>query len=166
MRGAWRRRALRDRSPELLHDDFLPGSLRAAPAAVQPYLIARDTFVQRLYTEHAGYWQANGEGIDTFTRVEWAGALDALGGGNDTAFVRTARELESRDDAGLALQIAELGLARHPTSAALQQTRSRALTTLREIYSQANPFRFIVYSEFAGRALAPVAPMTPPPAPR
>ena len=108
---------------EVLHDNFLPESLRAAPAAVQPYLVARDTFVQRLYTEHAGYWQSNGDGIDAFTRVEWAGALDALGGGGDAPFVRTARDLEARGDAALALQIAELGLARHPTSAALRQTR-------------------------------------------
>ena len=151
---------------DLLHDDFLPASLRAAPAAVQPYLIARDTFVQRLYTEHAGYWQANGDGIDAFTRVEWAAALEALGGGGDAPFVRAARELEARGDAALALQIAELGLARHPASAALQETRAHALTTLRDIYSQTNPFRFIVYSELAGRGLAPVAPMTPAPAPR
>jgi glyoxylase-like metal-dependent hydrolase (beta-lactamase superfamily II) len=142
---------------DLLHDDFLPESLRAAPAAVQPYLVARDTFVQRLYTEHAGYWQANGDGIEAFTRVEWAGALEALGGGGDAPFVRTARDLEARGDAALALQIAELGLARHPASAALQEARQRALTTLRDIYSQTNPFRFIVYSELAGRGLAPVA---------
>ena len=142
---------------EVLHDDFLPESLRGAPAAVQPYLVARDTFVQRLYTEQAGYWQANGDGIDTFTRVEWAGALDALGGGSDAPFVRTARDLEAGGDAALALQIAELGLARHPASAALRQTRERALTTLRDIYAQTNPFRFIVYSEMAGRGLAPVA---------
>jgi glyoxylase-like metal-dependent hydrolase (beta-lactamase superfamily II) len=142
---------------DLLHDDFLPESLRAAPAAVQPYLVARDTFVQRLYTEHAGYWQSNGDGIDTFTRGEWASALDALGGGGEAPFVRAARDLEARGDAALALRIAELGLARHPASAALSQTRERALTTLREIYSQTNPFRFIVYSEMAGRSLDPVA---------
>jgi hypothetical protein len=151
---------------DLLHDDFLPESLRRAPAAVQPYLVTRDTFVQRLYTEHAGYWQANGDGIDAFTRAEWAGALDALGGGDEAPFVRTARDLEARGDAALAFQIAELGLARHPASAALQQIRQRALTTLRDIYSQTNPFRFIVYSEFAGRGLAPVGPTTQAPAPR
>jgi glyoxylase-like metal-dependent hydrolase (beta-lactamase superfamily II) len=76
---------------DVLHDDFLPDSLREAPAAVQPYLIARDTFVQRLYAEHAGYWQSNGDGIDAFTRAEWAAALDALGGGSDEAFARTHR---------------------------------------------------------------------------
>jgi hypothetical protein len=128
---------------------------------VQPYLVTRDTFVQRLYTQQAGYWQSNGDGIESFTRVEWAAALDALGGGGDAPFVRTARDLEARGDAALALQIAEMGLARHPASTGLQQARQRALTTLRDIYSQTNPFRFIVYSEFAGRGLAPVVPVNP-----
>jgi len=45
------------------------------------FLIARDTFVQRLDAEHAGYWQANGEGVETFTRSEWALALDELAHG-------------------------------------------------------------------------------------
>jgi glyoxylase-like metal-dependent hydrolase (beta-lactamase superfamily II) len=143
---------------DVLHDDFLPDSLRAAPAAVQPYLIARDTFVQRLYTEHAGYWQANGEGIDAFTRGEWAAALDAVGGGSDVAFARAVSDLEGRGDAALALQIADLGLARYPSSTALRENRERVLRTLREIHSQTNPFRFIVYSEWAGRGLDPVTP--------
>ena len=140
----------------MLHDDFLPDSLREAPAAVQPYLIARDTFVQRLYIEHAGYWQSNGDGIDAFTRAEWAAALDALGGGSEDAFARAANQLEGRGDAALALQVVELGLVRHPSSAVLRDSRQRALRTLREIHSQTNPFRFIVYSEWAGRGLAPV----------
>ena len=141
---------------DVLHDDFLPDSLREAPAAVQPYLITRDTFVQRLYAERAGYWQSNGDGIDTFTRAEWAAALDALGGGSDEAFARAAANLEARGDAALALQIADLGLVRHPSSKALRSQRERTLRTLREIHSQTNPFRFIVYSEWAGRGLDPV----------
>jgi glyoxylase-like metal-dependent hydrolase (beta-lactamase superfamily II) len=150
---------------DVLHDDFLPDSLRATPAAVQPYLIVRDTFVQRLYTEHGGYWQSNGEGIDAFTRGEWAAALDAVGGGSDAAFARAATELEARGDAALALQVADLGLVRHPSSAALRESRERALRTLREIHSQTNPFRFIVYSEWAGRGLDPVTPRDADPAP-
>jgi hypothetical protein len=83
-------------------------------------------------------------------------ALDSLGGGSDGAFVRAARDLEKRGDAAIALQIADLGLLRHPSSAELRKCRERALTTLREIHSQTNPFRFIVYSEWAGRGLDPV----------
>lgn len=141
---------------DLLNDNFIPDSLRAAPAAVQPYLVVRDTFLQRLYTRHAGYWQSNGDGIDVFTHAEWAAALDLLSGGSDAAFVRTATQLERRGDAALALQIVELGLIRHPSSTALQAIRERALTTLREIYSQDNPFRFIVYSEWAKRGMGTV----------
>jgi hypothetical protein len=143
---------------ELLHDNFIPSSLRDAPKAVLPYLVGRDTFVQRLYQEHAGYWQANGEGVENFTRAEWALALDELGARAEASFVRTADRLEERGDSALALRVAELGLVRYPNSAALLSSRTRSLTTLRQINSQMNPFRFIIYSEWAGKSLAPVSP--------
>ncbi len=149
---------------DVLQDNLLPAALRSAPAAVQPYLVLRDTFVQRLYAEHAGYWQANGDGMDHFTRAQWATALDALGI-DDAAYARGAVDLEARGDATLALHLAELGLARYPQSQALQKARSQALTSLRQMHSQTNPFRFIVYSELAGRGLDPVllpAPVLPP----
>ena len=143
---------------ELLHDNFIPSSLRDAPRAVMPYLIARDTFVQRLYAEHAGYWQANGEGIENFTRAEWALALDELGARSEESFARAANRLEERGDSALALHVAELGLVRYPKSAVLSSSRTRSLTTLRQINSQMNPFRFIIYSEWSGTSLAPVSP--------
>jgi glyoxylase-like metal-dependent hydrolase (beta-lactamase superfamily II) len=141
---------------DVLHDDFLPPSLRDAPAAVQPYLTVRDTLIQRVYAEHAGIWQADGDGMDHFTRAEWAAAIDLVGGGGDLAFARAVDELVRRGDAALALHIAEFGLARYPASAALQRGRGEALRTLRELTSQTNPFRFIIYSEWAGRTLSPV----------
>ena len=143
---------------DVLHDNFIPEALRTAPRSALPYFVVRDHFVQRLYGQHAGYWQANGEGIETFTRDEWSRALDLLGGHSDAAFSRSADELIARGDASLALQLSELGLARYPTSAALKQSRERALRALREVNAAANPFRFIVYSERAGRGLAPIAP--------
>jgi hypothetical protein len=125
---------------------------------VLPYLVARDTFVQRLYAEHAGYWQANGEGVENFTRAEWALALDELGARTENSFARAADRLEQRGDSALALRVAELGLVQYPNSAALLASRIRSLTTLRQINSQMNPFRFIIYSEWAGKSLAPVSP--------
>jgi len=141
---------------DVLHDDFIPDSLRDSPSAALPYLVARDNFVQRVYAEHAGYWQSDGEGMDHFTAAEWAAALDLLGPGTDASFARAADDLTSRGDAAIALRIAELGLLRYPSSAALKTSREGALTMLRERYSQMNPFRFIIYSEWAGRALPPV----------
>jgi glyoxylase-like metal-dependent hydrolase (beta-lactamase superfamily II) len=143
---------------ELLHENFIPASLRDTPKAVMPYLIARDTFVQRLYAEHAGYWQANGEGVETFTRADWALALDELGARSEDSFRRAADRLDERGDSALALRIVELGLVRYPNSVALSKSRARSLATLRQINSQMNPFRFIVYSEWAGKTLAPVSP--------
>ncbi len=141
---------------DVLHDDLLPTALRSEPAAVQPYLLMRDTFVQRVYAEHAGYWQANGDGMDHFTRAQWAAAVEALGVTTDAAYARAAVDLEARGDAELALHIAELGLARYPASQAVQEARNRALLGLRQMYAQTNPFRFIIYSELAGRGLEPV----------
>ena len=141
---------------DVLHDNLLPAALRSAPAAVQPYLVMRDTFVQRVYAQHAGYWQANGEGMDHFTRAEWAAALDALGVSDDTVFAHAALDLEARGDATLALHVADLGLARYPSSEPLKKARAQALSALQEMHAQTNPFRFIIYSEFAGRGLEPV----------
>jgi glyoxylase-like metal-dependent hydrolase (beta-lactamase superfamily II) len=152
LEGAHSARPLAD----VLHDNFIPDSLRDTPTVALPYLLARDTFVQRSYSEHAGYWQANGEGVENFSRAEWAGALDLLAGESADGFIRAADSLEQRGDAGLALRIVELGLLRYPESKALAATRARTLDTLRVINSGQNPFRFIVYSEFAGQGLAPV----------
>lgn len=147
---------------DVLHDNFVPQSLRSAPKSALPYLVLRDTFIQRLYAEHAGYWESNGQGIDHFTQAEWAAALDVLGGGSDAAFARAVDELNARGDAALALQIAEFGMVRHPESAALQKGRERAYVLLRQIYSQTNPFRFIVYSERAGQNLPEMDTQAPP----
>ena len=149
--------ALRGRPlAEMLHDDYLPPSLRESPKAVIPYLVVRDHFLQRLHRQKAGYWQADGEGIDSFTRGEWAAVLDRFGDGGDDPFVRVSEDLLARGDAPLALSVTEMGLLRHPSSERLQSGRKRALSMLIERYNPIDPFRFIVYSQWAGARLQPV----------
>jgi len=46
----------------LLKASVLPDVLREHPAAVGPYLVIRDHFVQRLYHQHSGYWQPDEQG--------------------------------------------------------------------------------------------------------
>src|SRR5207248_3203524 len=99
---------------------------------VIPYLVVRDHFLQRLHRQNAGYWQADGEGLESFTRAEWAGMLDRFGDGSDAAFVRVADDLLSRGDAPLGLHVADLGLLRHADSEPLQRARGRALAMLIE----------------------------------
>jgi glyoxylase-like metal-dependent hydrolase (beta-lactamase superfamily II) len=141
---------------DMLHDNYLPASLRESPKAVLPYLIVRDHFLQRLYLKTAGYWQNDGGGMEPHTRAEWAAVLDRFGDGSDGPFVRVAEDLLARGDGPLALEVAEMGLLRHPSSERLRLGRTKALSMLIERYNPVDPFRFIIYSQWAGAPLRPI----------
>src|SRR5256712_1272247 len=138
---------------EMLHENYLPPTLQDTPKAVIPYLIVRDHFLQRLHRQKAGYWQSDGDGMDSFTRVEWAALLDRFGDGSEGPFVRVAEDLVARGDAPLALTVTEMGLLRYPSSERLQRSRKQALSMLIERYNPVDPFRFIIYSQWAGAPL-------------
>jgi glyoxylase-like metal-dependent hydrolase (beta-lactamase superfamily II) len=142
---------------EMLEDSWLPGSLRAHPNAVLPFLVIRDNFVQRVVHQRTGYWKADGEGIEVVAPREWAGVLNLLAAGQEGAFVRSARVLLEHGDEILALKLVDLGLMSHPASRALAGLRRHALDRLRTRYQGLNPFKFIVYSEWAGVDLPLVA---------
>jgi glyoxylase-like metal-dependent hydrolase (beta-lactamase superfamily II) len=151
------RRAIHDGRAlaDTLADNLLPDSLAHAPRAIVPFLLMRDNLIQRDYQQLAGYWGSDGEGMEVFTRAEWGRAADLLGGGQAAAFVTAATSLNDRSDFGMALRIAELGLAAHPQATELTAQRRRALDGLRATY-QFNPFRFLIYSEMAATPLEPV----------
>ena len=141
---------------EILHNNILPASLREHPGAVVPYLVMRDNFVKRVYHQSTGYWKPDGEGMEVLAPAEWAAALDLLGGQSEDAFVRTVRGLAERGDDVLALKVADLGLVRYPSSEALTTLRRRALDNMRLRNQQMSPFKFIIYSEWAGAELSPI----------
>jgi glyoxylase-like metal-dependent hydrolase (beta-lactamase superfamily II) len=140
-----------------LDENLLPDSLATHPDAVIPFLLMRDNLVKRLYQQRTGYWQADGDGLEVFSRTEWGRAIDLVAGGSEDRFVDGARALDDRGDLAMALRIAELGLAAHPRSPRLAAERQRALDGLRLKY-QFDPFKLIVYSEMAGKPIAPVPP--------
>jgi len=49
-----------------------------------------------------------------------------------------------------------MGLLRHPSSETLKIARTKALTMLIERYNPVDPFRFIIYSQWAGAPLRPI----------
>ena len=49
--------------PHILDLGYLPALLRDHPDAVVPYLVCRDHFIARLYHQHTGYWQPDGQGL-------------------------------------------------------------------------------------------------------
>jgi glyoxylase-like metal-dependent hydrolase (beta-lactamase superfamily II) len=142
---------------EVLDADVLPGTLRAHPVAVGPYLAIREHFVQRLYYQHSGYWQPDGQGLEPIRPADRAAALDLLASGRPEKFAAAARHLLERRDAALALEIASAGLMRHPEHADLAALRTQALYRLMERHQLQDPFRFLIYAELAGVELGPVA---------
>jgi glyoxylase-like metal-dependent hydrolase (beta-lactamase superfamily II) len=141
---------------ELIHQNFLPSALRAHPQAVIPFLVMRDQLITRVYQQRTGYWKPDGEGMEVLAPKDWAAALDLLGGKQEEAFVRSAQVLLDRRADALALKLTDLGRLNYPTSQTLMHLRRQALDRLREKYQQLNPFKFIIYSEWAGADLPPV----------
>ncbi|HJZ26416.1 MAG TPA: hypothetical protein VJ370_09100, partial [Streptosporangiaceae bacterium] len=64
--------------------------------------------------------------------------------------------LIGQGDHGLALQIIQPGLLRHPASSTLAGLRRAALHRLMEQYQQTDPFKFLIYAELAGAEIGPV----------
>jgi glyoxylase-like metal-dependent hydrolase (beta-lactamase superfamily II) len=141
---------------EILQQNLLPDVLRDYPAAVIPFLVMRENFIKRVYHQRTGYWKPDGEGMEQFSPTEWAAALDLLAGGTPDAFVTAGTALLEQHDSALALRLIDAGLVRYGASRELKGLRHQALDQLRERYQQLNPFKFIVYSEWAGAELPPV----------
>ncbi len=141
---------------EVLAEALLPESLKDSPDAVVPFLLMRDNLIKRLYQQRTGYWKADGDGMEVYSRAEQAAAFDLVAGGREQAFSRAAESLSARGDYGMALRIADLGLAAHPSSTVLASEKRRALEGLRARH-QFNPFKFIIYSELAHEEVGEVA---------
>jgi len=124
----------------MLHDNFLPPSLRENPKAVIPYLVVRDHFLQRLHQHDADTGSPTGEGMELFTRAEWAAVLDRFGNGTDASFSGRRERPARQGRRSLALRVAELGLLRYGNSEALRGARKRALAMLIERYHSGDPF--------------------------
>jgi glyoxylase-like metal-dependent hydrolase (beta-lactamase superfamily II) len=164
LEAAWRelhartlRRIAEGRSlADTLNENILPDSLRSQPALVLRYLVVRENFIKRVYHQRTGYWKPDGEGIEVVAPAEWAAILDLLTGGREEAYVSAARTLLDRGDQVRALKLVDLGLISHPASRALPGLRRQALDGLRARNQSLNPFKFIVYSEWARAELPPV----------
>jgi glyoxylase-like metal-dependent hydrolase (beta-lactamase superfamily II) len=142
--------------PDILEEASLPAVLRDHPTAVVPYLVTRDHFTERLYHQRTGYWQPDGRGLEPATAAEHAAALDLLAGGREEQFVAAAATLIGQGDYGLALEIIQPGLLRHPASITLAGLRRTVLHRLMEQYQQFDPFKFLIYAELAGTEIGPV----------
>ncbi len=140
----------------ILDREYLPALLREHPAAVVPYLVTRDTYIARVYSQRTGYWQPDGQGLDPRSEEERAAALDLLAGGKAEAFVVAATTLAGQGEPALALEILAAGLLGHPDSSELAELRRTVLVRLMEQRQLLDPFGFTVYAQLTGAELSPV----------
>lgn len=140
---------------DALDRDHLPEVPRGHPAAILPYLIMRDGFIQRVHDQRTGYWKADGDGVDPVGRVQWAAALDLLAGGRAEASVTAGEELLARGEPDVALRIVDGALLSHPDDTSLAELRRRILHTLVERHQLFSPFRFAYYAGLAGLTVSP-----------
>jgi len=139
---------------EALGRNLVPAELEPYPDAIPAFLLMRENAIKRLYHQLTGYWEPDREGMEVFTQKDEAAALDLVAGGDPERLARAGASLNARGDFAMALKIADLGLAAHPSTRSLVEVRTRALAGLRAKY-QLNPFKLIVYSEAARTELAP-----------
>jgi hypothetical protein len=76
--------------------------------------------------------------------------------GSTTKTFTTSTALLEQHDSELALKLIDAGIVRRGASHELAALRRQALDQLRERYQQLNPFKFIVYSEWAVAELPPI----------
>jgi glyoxylase-like metal-dependent hydrolase (beta-lactamase superfamily II) len=139
---------------EILQLNHMPEVLRDHPAAVIPYVVTRDHFIQRVHRQQTGYWHFNGEGVEHFKPAELAAAADLLGGGTAAAFHTAGAELARRGEHPLALRICDLGLLSHPGSPELTDLRLSVLQRMIERNQMLNPFKFAYYAGLVDLELA------------
>jgi glyoxylase-like metal-dependent hydrolase (beta-lactamase superfamily II) len=140
---------------EVLHRNLMPPALAGTPRAVVPYLLVRDNLIKRDYAQQTGYWKSDGEGMAVLSPAEWGAAVDLVAGGDEARVTGAVHALLERGDLELAERLAEVALAHHAGSTALAAAHAEALERLRAQH-QFNPFKLVIYTERAGRVLAPV----------
>ena len=86
-------------------------------------------------------------------QFSWASIFIAMA---PVAAAAAAATLIGQGDHGLALEIIQPGLLRHPASITLAGLRRTALHRLMEQYQQFDPFKFLIYAELASVQIGPV----------
>ena len=129
------------------HKNPIPPSLRQHPETQLPYLVMRENLINRVYDQHAGYWQVDLQGMDHLSQAELGSLLTHYLDLSDTQLARAIEKMLNSGDHELALRTATWALAQNPSSEALKTLHQRAGLKLKEKHQEFSPFKFVVYSD-------------------
>ena len=120
------------------------------------YLVMRDNFIKRLYHQRTGYWKPDGEGLEAVARG--SGPARSICSPEDERTPSSPRRARFSTGAITCspCKLVDLGLLTPSGQPGAAELRRRALDGLRARHQQLNPFKFIIYSEWAGADLRPI----------
>jgi hypothetical protein len=107
----------------------------------------RENLINRVYDQHAGYWQVDLQGMDHLSQAELGSLLTHYLGLSDTQLAGAIEKMLDSGDHELALRTATWALAQNPSSEALKTLHRRAGLKLKEKHQELSPFKFVVYSD-------------------
>ena len=152
---------------EIVRLNLIPPMLKDHPEAMISYASPRNHIIARVADHMVGIWQENKtgkepEGLDTITAVEYGRMMDSYFGLSEDQVVRGLEKMLKGGDIELALQMAVAAELSFPESQPIADLRIQAADLLRGSYQFLDPFKFVVYTEMAGREHHPVqAPTNP-----
>lgn len=141
---------------DIIRLNLIPPGLQNTEQAFFSFLAPRDHIISRIADHMVGIWQEEKSGmepggLDTITSVEYGRLLEVY-------LDLSAGEVETMlgnilqgGDNQLALQMAVAAEKRYPYSKAITQLRNEAADRLRSAAQYFDPFKFVTYSELAGK---------------
>jgi glyoxylase-like metal-dependent hydrolase (beta-lactamase superfamily II) len=130
----------------LIPPDLLSGN----PDVYVPYLLLREHFIDRLYDQSVGYWQADLQGMEHLGRADQAELLVDYLGLSEQALGRAVEHLVADGKYELAASLLDSSRARFEGSDAVAHAERLVYLKLMEKHQNSDPFKFIIYAAKAG----------------
>jgi alkyl sulfatase BDS1-like metallo-beta-lactamase superfamily hydrolase len=130
-----------------------PGLLGGRPDIYLPYMLMREHVIDRIYAQHAGYWQADLQGLEHLSRSDRADLLLDYLGLSEGQLVRAAERLTADGKYELAASLLNPLRGRLAESEDVRRAERLVYLKLMEKYQNTDPFKFIIYAAEAGEPL-------------
>ena len=126
----------------LIPPDLLGGN----PDVHLPYLLMREHVIDRLYHQNKGYWDANLQGVNHISQVEYGELLFDYLELSDQQLMKTLKRLVNDGRYELAAMLIDAAKSRVKLNESLAETERLVYLKLMEKYQIIDPFKFILYS--------------------
>jgi glyoxylase-like metal-dependent hydrolase (beta-lactamase superfamily II) len=123
-----------------------PGLLHGRPDVYLPFLVLREHFIDRLFAQNTGYWQAGLQGVDHLGRADRAELLVDYLHLSESQLLETIDRLGADGKWELAASLLDSCAGRFASSEPVAKAEHLVYLKLMEKSQNTDPFKFILYS--------------------